>query len=117
MPKWLIMIVWLGWSDACITTAKYMNCMPTALQAVTEQQAQREAMFSVDAKTARRKSAANAMLPRVFDTLRAVFGAAGPAVRLYDEVKCVFTRCCWAVVACHWLSVMLHAAAFVSSNV
>jgi hypothetical protein len=35
--------------------------------------------------------AANAMLPRVFDTLRAVFGAAGPAVRLYDEVKCVFT--------------------------
>ncbi len=91
MPKWLIMIVWLGWSDACITTAKYMNCMPTALQAVTEQQAQREAMFSVDAKTARRKSAANAMLPRVFDTLRAVFGAAGPAVRLYDEVKCVFT--------------------------
>ncbi len=70
----------------------------------------------MDAKAARRKSAANAMLPRVFDTLRAVFGAAGPAVRLYDEVRCVFTRCCWAAVACHWLSVMLHAAVLVSSN-
>ena len=56
-------------------------------QAVTEQQVQREAMFSADAKAARRKSAANAMLPRVFDTLRAVFGSSGPAVRLYDEVR------------------------------
>ena len=102
-------------THACITSAHYVNCMPTGMQAVTEQQAQREAMFSVDAKAARRKSAANAMLPRVFDTLRAVFGAAGPAVRLYDEVKCVFTRCCWAAVACHWLSVMLHATVLVSS--
>ncbi|KAL0021910.1 hypothetical protein WJX79_003012 [Trebouxia sp. C0005] len=74
-----------------------------ALRAVTEQQAQREAMFSVDAKAARRKSAANAMLPRVFDTLRAVFGAAGPAVRLYDEVVQQLThsnKACKTAVCC-----------------
>lgn len=58
------------------------------LQAVTEQQAKRAVLFSVDAKAARRKSAANAMLPRVCDTLRAVYGASGPAVKLYDEVGC-----------------------------
>ena len=69
--------------------------MLVGTQAVTEQQVQREAMFSVDAKAARRKSAASAMLPRVFDTLRAVFGSSGPAVRLYDEVRplsyCLFS--------------------------
>lgn len=61
--------------------------MLVGMQAVTEQQVQREAMFSADAKAARRKSAASAMLPRVFDTLRAVFGSSGPAVRLHDEVR------------------------------
>ena len=56
-------------------------------QAVTEQQAQREVMFSAGAKAARRNSAAAAMLPRVFDTLRAYYGAAGPAVKPYEEVR------------------------------
>ncbi|KAL3148883.1 hypothetical protein ABBQ32_001753 [Trebouxia sp. C0010 RCD-2024] len=56
------------------------------LRALQEQQSKREVMSSSDAKAARRKSAASAMLPRVFDTLRAMYGATGPAIKLYDEV-------------------------------
>ena len=57
------------------------------VQALQEQQANREVMSSSDAKAARRKSAASAMLPRIFDTLRAMYGATGPAIKLYDEVS------------------------------
>ena len=57
------------------------------VQALQEQQSKREVMSSSDAKAARRKSAASAMLPRVFDTLRAMYGATGPAIKLYDEVS------------------------------
>lgn len=62
------------------------------MQALQEQQAVREVMSSSEAKAARRNSAASAMLPRVFDTLRAMYGATGPAVKRYDEVS--FTESC-----------------------
>lgn len=52
-------------------------------------------MCSSDAKAARRKSAASAMLPRIFDTLRAMYGATGPATKLYDEVSSTRIACMW----------------------
>ncbi len=64
-----------------------LTWLSVGVQAVSEQQAQREHMFSAETKAARRKSAANAVLPRVFDTLRAFYGTSGPAVKLYDEVS------------------------------
>lgn len=63
------------------------------MQVLQEQQSKREVMSSSDAKAARRKSAASAMLPRVFDTLRAMYGATGPAVKLYDEVSKAPSTC------------------------
>ena len=64
-----------------IIVYSYRLCM----QVLQEQEAQREVLFSSDAKAARRKSAASAMLPRIFDTLRAIYGPTGPAVKLYDQ--------------------------------
>ena len=64
------------------------------MQALQEQQAKREVLSSSDAKAARRKSAASAMLPRIFDTLRAMYGATGPATKLYDEVRFTILSVC-----------------------
>lgn len=64
------------------------------VQTLQEQQAKREVLSSSDAKAARRNSAASAMLPRIFDTLRAMYGAAGPATKLYDEVRCTRLSVC-----------------------
>ena len=57
------------------------------MQVLQEQEAQRDLIFSSDAKAARRRSAAGAMLPRIFDTLRAIYGPSGPAVKPYDQVS------------------------------
>lgn len=64
------------------------------VQALQEQQAKREVLSSSDAKAGRRKSAASAMLPRIFDTLRALYGPTGPATKLYDEVRCTTLSIC-----------------------
>lgn len=57
------------------------------LQALHKHEVHQAAMFSPNAKIARRQSAANAQLPHAFDALRASFGPSGPCVRPYDVVS------------------------------
>lgn len=59
----------------------------SGLQALHKHEVHQAAMFSPNAKIARRQSAANAQLPHAFDALRASFGPSGPCVKPYDVVS------------------------------
>ncbi len=58
------------------------------LQAVMKASDEQAAMFSAEAVAARRDATAAAMLPKLFDSVRAVFGTCGPNVMPTQKVCC-----------------------------
>ena len=56
------------------------------MQAVRQNSEEQAAMFNAEAVAARRHSVALGLLPKTFDSLRAVFGHSGPAVLPLSQV-------------------------------
>ena len=61
------------------------------LQAVMKASEEQAAMFNKETVAARRDATATAMLPKSFDSVRAVFGPCGPSVMPMQKVRCQLT--------------------------
>lgn len=57
------------------------------MQAVRKASEEQAAMFNEDLVAARREATADAMLPKLFDSVRAIFGSCGPSVMPMQKVK------------------------------
>ena len=57
------------------------------LQAVMKASEEQAAMFNEETVAARREATATAMLPKSFDSVRAIFGPCGPSVMPMQKVR------------------------------
>lgn len=57
------------------------------MQAVRQVSTEKAAMYNAEAVAARRTATALAVLPKAFDTVRALFGATGPSVMAVQKVR------------------------------